>query len=95
MSAAVPVGPLASMTSFSTCVPAGSTTPVFVTVFHTFQPPVSGRTIGPVTSVPSTARYALPPAPSEATRRSRSYVTAVATVTEYVSHYPARTPFTA
>src|SRR5512133_2606345 len=68
-SAAVPPEPFASTANFNRCVPAGNVTPVLVNVCHTLQPPVSGSAIGPLTSVPSMARCAVPPVPLEATRK--------------------------
>src|SRR5215831_21303063 len=68
-SATVPPLPLASITTVSTCRPAGSETPVFVNVCQVFQPPVSGSAIAPVPLAPSTATCTVPPVPFEATRK--------------------------
>src|SRR5689334_22954652 len=91
MSAAVPAGPFVSITSFSVWVPAGSATPVLVTVFQVFQPPVSGSVIDPLTFAPSISMCADPPAPAEAMRRSTLYVPPEAIDTTYASHSVART----
>ena len=85
--------PFASITSFSRWAPAGNETPVFVTVCHVSQLPVFGSVMAPVTLTPSTVRCTVPPPPLEATRNATEYVPALAMLTEYASHSPARTDF--
>src|SRR6476620_10263894 len=77
-----------SMTTRSTCDPAGRLTPVFVTVVQDCQPPVLGIVIGPVLSTPFDSMWNVPPAPDDATRMSNVYVPAVATLTVYFNHSP-------
>src|SRR4029079_924232 len=86
-----PVVPLLSMTRRHACTPAGRLTPALRIVVHVCQPPVFGICIGPVTSAPFTSRCRVPPAPAEATRKSRSYTPDVPTLTVYFSHSPADT----
>src|SRR5437773_1763651 len=50
-----PVAPLVSITTHTTCWPAGSVTPVFVIVCHACHPPVFGAVIAPLTFTPSTS----------------------------------------
>jgi hypothetical protein len=64
------------------CEPALNVTPVFLIVVQVCQPPVFVTVNAPVLSTPFTSMWNLPPAPPDATRTSKSYGPAVATVTE-------------
>ena len=76
----------------STCAPAVSDRPVFVNVCQTCQPPVFGTLIGPVRSIPSISIGIGRPSPRFATRTSRTYVPALATVTEELEPLPRTCP---
>ena len=66
-------GPLVSMTTRHTCVPAASVTPAGTRIVcQVCQPFVVGTEIGPVTLAPFTSMWNVPPVPPDATRMSRS-----------------------
>jgi len=60
---------------------AVSVTPLFLIVIHVCQPRVLGTVNLPVLSTPSTSMWNVPPVPLDATRTSKSYVPAAATLT--------------
>jgi hypothetical protein len=61
---------LLSTTNRSRCDPAVSGIPAWTIDCQVCHPPVSGTTIGPVASTPSTSTWNVPPGPAEATRAS-------------------------
>src|SRR5689334_7012218 len=60
--------PFVSATNVSTCCPAVSEMPVCETVVQDCQSPVFGTLSDPVTLLPSTSTWKLPPSPMSATR---------------------------
>src|SRR5688572_17827049 len=83
-----PPAPFASITRRSTCAPADRLMPVLVIVVQFCHPPVSGATIGPVTSIPSISTWNVPPVCRLDRRRSRLYAPDCARFNVYSTHSP-------
>src|SRR5215831_15439250 len=77
-----------SNTTRITCAPAAGSVTVADTVLNVCHPPVSGIVSAPVTLTPPNSTWNVPPCPADATRASRRYEPADATLTLYLSHSP-------